>query len=372
MLKNGEWTMSCFNMGNVTGVKFYIRSDVTNGVGILQYTNVNNSNDYTIRVSSINIPNLQTPITLLANTNSPLKVEETQLAIPIGYNYFQLSIYVNVPLSNKYALYEIQGVVYNNLWSINSRYIGDYTGIKFYITTINGIGYLTYTNINNTDANIRYIKDIPLASLKPLNVTKGGTGSTYLNPYTILRGNGTGPIIGTNDLIYKDNSLIVGTNSTIVIRNTSSCINLTTGSTFVAYGGVSINKELFIGKQLVVKDVDITPNTDDISAERIFNANNNQTNASEVSGFNFENITTKSFSGMACVTILTNTDELDALYEIKGLKKKNGWIIDAKYIGDETGITFTINNNGQIKYTSTNQASWVSTTIKFRALTTTY
>ena len=56
----------------------------------------------------------------------------------------------------------------------------------------------------------------------------------------------------------------------------------------------------------------------------------------------------------------------------KGLKKKNGWIIDAKYIGDETGITFTINNNGQIKYTSTNQASWVSTTIKFRALTTTY
>jgi hypothetical protein len=369
VLKGDQWSMTTHNIGNVNGVKFYIRSE--NNMGIIGYTNSNLSNDYSIRVTNINIPNSQNPITLLANTTVPITIDETQLSLSINYHYFQISIFVNVPDLNKYALYEIQGVVCNDMWTINSRYIGDYTGIKFYISTVGGIGYLSYTNINNVDANIRFVKDIPLTSLKPLSINKGGTGSTYLNPYTILRGNGNDPIIGTSDLIYKDNELIIGNGSTIIIQNTRSSVNLTTGSTFIAYGGVSINKELFIGKQLVVKDVDITPNTGDISAERMFNAMNNQSVPSNVVGFDFSNIVIKSFTGTICVTTITDDDEYDALYDIRGLKRKNGWLIDSKYIGDDIGITFSITSNGQIQYTSENEINWLSTTMKFRALTTT-
>ena len=370
VLKNNTWDINTHSIGNTAGIKFRIRSDVSSSV--IEYTNTNSSNDYNIRVTHINISNDLEIITLLANTNVPNEINNQLLNIPISVYYFQMSVFVNIPGINKSALYEIQGVVCNNQWNINSRYNGDYTGIRFYMQTIDGIGYLMYTNTNNVDAYIRFVKDVPLTSLKPLSVTKGGTSSTFLNPYTILRGNGVNPIIGTNDLIYQNSQLVVGDYSSIVIKNTSSSINLTTGSTFVAYGGVSINKELFIGKQLVVKDVDITPNIEDISAEREFGARNNVDTPSDISGFVFTLSNTKSFSAMACVTTLTNSDELDALYEIRGLKKRNGWIIDCKYIGDDIGINFSIKSNGQIQYTSTNITEWLSTTIKFRALTTTF
>lgn len=371
VLKNSDWIINTYNIGNVSGIKFGLRVD-TNNI-IVQYTNSNSSSDYVIRVINVSLPNTQVPIVLNANTLIPDTIDETQLGLPITERYFQLSIIVNVPGLNKSALYEIQGVVTNNIWNINYRYIGDYTGIRFYMNTVGGIGYLAYTNSNNVDANIKFVKDVPLTSLKPLQISRGGTGSTYLNPYTILRGNGSDPIIGTNDLIYENNTLILGSASTIILNNTSSAINLTTGSTFVAYGGVSINKELFIGQQLVVRDVDVTPNDEDISAERTFYAQNNVGSPSIVNGFYFTNDNTKSFSAMVCVTITTDIDEYDALFEIKGLKKRTGWIIDSTYIGDNTGIDFSIESNitgGQIQYTSTNMANWVSTTMKFRALTT--
>ena len=83
----------------------------------------------------------------------------------------------------------------------------------------------------------------------------------------------------------------------------------------------------------------------------------------------------KSFTGSICVNIVTNTDEYDALYEIKGLKKKTGWFIDTNSIGDNLGVNFYITTEplsgfGQIQYTSDNKPDWISTKMKFRALTT--
>lgn len=370
VLRNNQWNINTYNIGDVSGIRFRIRSD--SGSSVIEYTNTNVSNDYTIRVTNINILHNLESFTLVPNANTPIEIDTPLLRMPVESFYFQLSIYVNVPLLNKSALFEVQGVVCNNQWMINSRYTGDYTGVKFYMTTLSDIGYLTFTNINNVNAYIKFIKDVPLTSLKPLHVSKGGTGTGYLNPYTILRGNGTNPIIGTSDLIYQDNKLIVGNSSSIIITNTSSSINLTTGSTFVAYGGVSINKELFIGKQLVVKDVDITPNVEDISAERQFLAGNNITSPDDVTGFVFTTLSTKSFSGIACITVVTGDDEFDTLYELKGLRKRSGWILNSSYMGDNTNIKFTITPSGQIQYTSPNMSNWVSTKIKFRAMTTTY
>ena len=83
---------------------------------------------------------------------------------------------------------------------------------------------MAYTNSNSVDANIKFIRNSPLTSLKPLQVSKGGTGNTFFNPYTILRGNGLDPIIGTSDLVYENNKLILGDSSVIVLKNTSSAI----------------------------------------------------------------------------------------------------------------------------------------------------
>jgi len=57
-------------------------------------------------------------------------------------------------------------------------------------------------------------------------------------------------------------------------------------------------------------------------------------------------------------------------FDIKGVQKGSSWIINTSYIGDYSGIVFSITSVGQIQYTSTNQLFWTSTTMKFRGHTT--
>lgn len=368
ILSNNVWTIHKNGIGDVSGIDFNVLSLPT--AGVVQYTNTNSQSDYVAKIVRFEILTSQSELTLLANTIIPTGIGVSQLTFDsVFYTNFQLTCAVEVPSQNKLALYELTGVLSNGSWSLSSRFVGDWTGIKFSISTVSGIGILEYTNPNNFDVYMRYIENAPNI-FKPLSVNKGGTGNTYLEPYAVLRGDGSNPIIGTDDFIYKDKQLILGNESIILLTNTSSTINLTTGSTFITYGGVSIHKELFIGEQLVVRDVDITPNIGDISAERTFNAQNNQLTPDNITGFVFNN-QTKSFTGTICVHIITDTDEYDALYELKGIRRKIKWSMNSSYVGDHTGIRFYITNTGQIQYTSDNKTDWISTQMKFRALTTT-
>ena len=370
VLKGDEWFMNTHLIGTITGIHFNIKTE--NDTGIIQYTNTNIANDYIIRAQIIKISN-QEEIILNSNTLVPTLVNNINLTFDNNDNHFQLSVFVTVPELNKYALHEIRGVVCNDNWTINTRYIGDYTGIKFFIDdSTTGFGKLSYTNSNNNDAIIKFINNAPLASLKPLSVNKGGTGSSYLSKNAVLRGNGIEPIFGTSDFVYENYKLILGNVSSIILQNTESPTNLTTGGSLISYGGVSINKDLLVGENLIVNDVDITPNSYDIIAEKTFYANNNQIINDDVTGFYFGG-NTKSFNGIVCITI-TNADgdEQDCLFELKGLKKKAGWIINSNYIGDSLGIKFNIKSDGQVTYTSINSPNWISTKMKFKALTTTF
>ena len=363
VLKGNAWFMNTHSIGNVTGIKFNINT--VGSIGKVQYSNSNTSSDYVIRIKKYEIPTSLTEVKLEHNTLSPAIIDNSELAFPDSDNYFQISVFVYVPDLSKYALFEIRGVFCNGMWTSNSRYIGDCTGIKFFVTGSNNHGKLSFTNSNATqDAFIRFIKHAPLASLKPLAINKGGTASSYLNPYAVLRGNGVNPIIGTNDFIYKDYQLVLGDMSSIVLQNTNA-------NTFVVFGGISIDKDVTIGERLIVNECDVTPNEKDINAEKSFAAANNQMSPQNVNGFNF-GTTTKSFSGIICVTITTSTDMYDSLFEIKGLKRSSGtWLLDYTYIGDNTGVDFNISSTGQIQYTSSNMPNWISTVMKFRAITTT-
>jgi len=374
VLKGNEWVMNTQATGNVTGVHFSIENESTPiPKGIINYRNLNAASDYNIRVQQIKIQTSQQEFILDPNVSDPTIIDDEKLAFPNTDTYFQISVFVNVPALNKYALFEIRGVVCEGVWNINTRYVGDYTGVRFYIYSASGgTGYLTYTNSNATIANIRFIKNAPLASLKPLQVNKGGTGSSYLSPHAVLRGNGIDPVIGTSDFIYNNNQLILANGSSIILNSTSAAISLTAGGSLTSYGGMSVNKELLVGQKLVVKEKDITPNIDDICAEKSFNANNNQIIPAPITGFIFSHIETKAFTSMATITVNTLLDIYDALFEIKGLKKSTGWVIYTNSVGDNTGVAFTIDNvSGQIYYTSSNYTDWMSTKIKFRAITTT-
>lgn len=362
LLKNNNWVLNTYASGNITDLQFQIRN--TGSSGIIQYKTTSQTENYTLRVRQTKITKNQEEIILQANTLAPTNIDNVFLTFDRGQYMFHVLAYVEVPAENKYAFYDIEGIYDNGLWKINTQYVGDHTNVSFSIYTM-VYGYLQYTNLNTTDAIIKYYVDTPL--VVPLAVKNGGTGQSYLSPNAVLRGNGIRPILASNDFIYENKVLTLGIESSILLKNTTNATNLTTGGTFTTYGGASIGKRLIVGEELIVDGIDITPSSGDIN-QKEFLANNNQTIPADVTDFQFHN-GVKSFMGMVCITIQTTDKILDSLYELKGIHKQSGWYMHTNFIGDDVGIILMMNTSGQVKYTSTNIPNWISTTIKFRATT---
>jgi hypothetical protein len=123
---------------------------------------------------------------------------------------------------------------------------------------------------------------------------------------------------------------------------------------------------------IVFNTVDVSPSMADIIKERSFTAGNNVISASSITNFAFSGSVARAFDAVVSVTILTTGDAANkyAYYNLKGVQKLGSWTLNSSFVGDVTGVTFYIDSSGQIQYTSTNIADFVSNTIKFRALTT--
>ena len=106
----------------------------------------------------------------------------------------------------------------------------------------------------------------------------------------------------------------------------------------------------------------------DIS-ETSFSGADGQAVAADVTGFAFANGTVRSFSAHGSI-LVDATADLYEEFDIQGIQKGASWEIAEGRVGDESGVTFTITNAGQIQYTGDTYAGFVSLTIKFRAITT--
>lgn len=362
LLKGTEWIMTPHSFGNIPGINdlllpginFGIETSLTNGT--IQYTNTNSIGQYTLRVYLLPILKSQSSLSLVENTNTFTDISFTELIFDNSQFSFQMRAFVTIPDMNKHALYDFDGVHCDGVWSLNARYIGDTTLIRFEMETFGSYGTLRYINPNSDTAYIRYVLDTPVL-YEALPVKRGGTGLTYLTPHAVLRGNGIDPILASNDFVYKDLQLKLGANSSMLMTNTAD-------SSFTSYGGA------VIGGPLRVKGVDIIPSVGDFFTEQVFFAANDVSQQNVV-GFSLTHPNIKSFNGTSCITIKTDIDEYNALFDIKALRKVNGWVIQTSYFGDDTGITFGITTSGQIQYNSPDINNWVETKIKYRGLTTT-
>jgi len=171
---------------------------------------------------------------------------------------------------------------------------------------------------------------------------------------------------------------------------TTGSINVTGATTLhndftVTTGNVSLNTNditpiidatYATGGSIIFNSVDVSPSMGDISRERVFNSTNDVSNPANITGFAFNNSIVRAFDAVVSVTILSSGGgNKYAYYNLKGVQKGNNWVINSSYVGDVTGYTFSITNNGQVQYTSTDLTGWSnltdSATIHFRALTTT-
>lgn len=99
-----------------------------------------------------------------------------------------------------------------------------------------------------------------------------------------------------------------------------------------------------------------------------FSIANNQVAAADITGFNFANAESRSFSAHVDVRIDATTD-LFEVFQIKGIQKATDWEISLTSDGDNSQVIFSITSAGQLQYTSGNIAGFVSGSINFRAIT---
>lgn len=104
-------------------------------------------------------------------------------------------------------------------------------------------------------------------------------------------------------------------------------------------------------------------------AETSFSGANNQIVAANVTGFAFANASVRSFDALVSVYI-NATSSLYETYKLLGVQRGADWQLQIDSTGDLAGVLFSITNLGQIQYTSSNNAGFVSMTMKFRAITT--
>lgn len=103
--------------------------------------------------------------------------------------------------------------------------------------------------------------------------------------------------------------------------------------------------------------------------ETTFAAANNQAVAANVTGLAFANASVRSFKAQVSVAI-DATGSLFEAFELLGVQHGTGWYMSVSSVGDNSGIIFSIDTTGQVKYTSTNVTGFVANDMRFRAQVT--
>lgn len=94
-----------------------------------------------------------------------------------------------------------------------------------------------------------------------------------------------------------------------------------------------------------------------------FTAADNQAVVANVTGLAFANAVTRGFE--AQITIVRGSTYAE--YSLKGIQKASSWEMSQEYVGDNTGIVFSITSAGQVQYTSTSTGNTAA--LLFRAQT---
>jgi hypothetical protein len=147
---------------------------------------------------------------------------------------------------------------------------------------------------------------------------------------------------------------------------TSDATGISSGGALSVAGGACIKKSLYVGNNVFIGGVNITPNSSDTPSTVTFIAANNVSSPTDITGLLFSN-SVWGFDIFLSVQIIATTN-MYSNYQIRGVNKGSTWDLITSYVGDQT-VTFSITNSGQIQYTTTNFAGFVSATFKYKVVT---
>lgn len=244
---------------------------------------------------------------------------------------FRLSISIDITKSdsNLYALKTFTGIQTQSGWQLTEETsTGDSVGFVF---TIDSNGQVFYTSTE---------------LLNWLSTTMNYSSIAYNVPgnYNSL------PIPITNQSIILPTVSIASTNRAAT-NSTSAALSIS--------GGVSIGQNAVIANGLSYAGGVVTNFGGSFSAAIGVTGN--------VTGLVFPNDIYASFTAIINVKIVMQTNTLVGQYTIEGTQTGSGWVINDSIFGDSMDIIFTIDSDGQIKYTSDIYPNWISTTMNYQA-----
>lgn len=153
----------------------------------------------------------------------------------------------------------------------------------------------------------------------------------------------------------------------IIDPNNAPSVTAASGD-LILIGDVSDSNSLKKVTAQSIADLAVSGSAGDIE-ETSFAIANDQSTLANITGFAFANGVVRSFEALVSVEI-DGTSDLFEVFEISGIQKGASWEISVESTGDISGILFDITNAGQMQYTSSDVAGFVSGSMKFRAITT--
>jgi hypothetical protein len=203
-------------------------------------------------------------------------------------------------------------------------------------------------------------KDFELGSL----VTNPSAAPVSFTSFSALKLNNLN-IISTMASINITSGSIV-TFGGISINNTTNATDSTFGGGLTVAGGAGFQKDVYMNGNLIVDSINITPSVNDIIKPLFFNAANNSSGIVTGLSFNASNLIVDIYLHATLVTTVNSY----AYYHIRLLNKSITWDSSVDGFGDSiTPLGFTVDNTGNVIYTTGNFSNFVSLTFKYRAIT---
>jgi len=384
LYKPNGWVITSSFTGDITGVFFSMRDDA--GIGKIQYTNSNTSGTSIIRYrATTTAPPGTTPegvsdgvgVSLVTSgnfiPNSLIYANGTNsfASTDITYNS---NVFTIGGVSRVLAERATSFVSFSNGGAITS--MGDASIAKKLIVG-EKIGIATtapgYTLDINGDLNFNGSLYQNGAAYKSSQWLSTGdnisytTGSVHTIGLTTGNLNFTGDIY-RNGVLYSGSAWITGTDGSLSYTSGSLIAN-----NFSAQNAVFTNSSL--GSATINDFVNLKTDNLNLGIANMysgsFTANNNISTPANITGLAFDSGIVRSFNATVTITVLkSNNQNLYESYTLDGFQNGSGWVLYPSRIGDDSGVSFTINNTGQVKYTSIDHTiDWISTTIRFNVST---
>lgn len=353
----------------------------------------------TAYISNIENTNLITTSSISSNRGTISNLNNTSLTSSNIYVSDQISYIANASNPNSYQI-KLSGNDIRMIGAEDQSTVRNFVFGSFSANNSANTWFPTATIQTCSRGNVSITNNLSAGSLSSLSGTVSNIVSTNISTGALITNNntlqslfvsGNSVLNGFNTfggLLVTGNSILIGTTTTGTLRassiTTSAGGSITTQVLTVGPGTSSLSAVTATG----ISATNITSNSgytggslnitggstlNNTTISNLSLGNNGIFN--EVSKTYTNNATTLMatfgstvFRGveiLASNRIITSTNPRTAIYTVYGYYDNNSWSISESRVGNNYG-TFSITSSGNLSFTSTNEADFISGTMKFR------